>query len=152
MKVPKAKLAKKEFRVLNKYRLELRWESVSYNDEEVASLQGAYFTGPVLKETARINENDQLTLDMTLQHRIFIPEYYQATLKWKGVEYKGDKVFLKGATIKGKYVNSIETLRNSDWLLIDCADHEEKKHPFHLVYWAEVRKIDGEEKFKEDRN
>lgn len=138
-------------RVINKYRLELRWDSVEYNRDNVATLAGAYFTGPVLKEAAQIRENDQLTLDMTSQHSIFIPDYYQAVLQWKEVEYKQGKVFLKGATVKGKYVNSLDTLKASDWILIDCFEHEEKKHPFHLVYWAEVRKVDGDEKFKAGR-
>lgn len=134
-------------RVWTKYRLELHWDSVSYQEDGVAVLHGAYFSGPVLKDAARINDNDQLIVDMTTQHKIFIPEYYQASLKWSAVTYKDGKVFLSNATLKGKYVNSIDTLRDSDWLLIDCANHEEKKHPFHLVYWAEVRQREGAEKF-----
>jgi len=138
-------------KILNKYRLELRWNGVEYNQEDLAQLKGAYFTGPVLKETAQVRENDQMTLDMTHQHKIYIPDYYQAILRWSGVEYKDGKIFLTGATIKGKYVNSISRLRSNDWILIDCADHEEKKHAFHLVYWSEVINASGEEKFKEDR-
>jgi hypothetical protein len=134
-------------RVSKKYRLELHWTSIEYNRSNVATLKGAYFTGPVLKEAAQVQENDQLTLDMTQQHLVFVPEYYQAVLKWKGVEYKDACVFLKDATIKGKHINSIETLQDRDWLLIDCLDHEEKRHPFHLVYWAEVKKEDGGNKY-----
>ena len=134
-------------KVSNRYRLELRWASVQYTADNVALLEGAYFCGPVLKDAAKINPNDQLTIDMTQQHLLFIPDYYQAVLKWKAVEYKEGKVLLGEATLKGKYVNSIEKLRKADWILIDCANHEVKKHPFNLVYWSEVRKEDGEEKF-----
>jgi hypothetical protein len=134
-------------RVLNRYRLELHWNKVEYPTGNVAVLKGAYFTGPVLKEAAKVNPNDQLMLDMTYQHMIFIPEYYQALLQWKGVEYKGDKIFLVGATLKGKYINSVDTLGDSDFILIDCKEHEEEEHPFHLVYWAEVCKESGEEKY-----
>jgi len=137
-------------RVLTKYRLELRWDKVSYPEEDVAVIKGAYFCGPVLQEAAKINENDQLILDMTPQHLVFIPDYYQAVLKWKGVEYLDDKIFLKGATIKGKYVNSVATLRDTDWVLIDCTEHEVKSHPFHIAYWAEVHKAEGSDKFKEE--
>lgn len=133
-------------KVITKYRLELHWDSVDYADE-VALLKGAYFTGPVLREAAQIQPNDELTLDMTGQHLIFIPDYYQGVLKWQGVDYVGDRVFLKGATLKGKHVNSIETLKDNEWILIDCSQHEEEKHPFNLVYWAEVRRESGEEKF-----
>jgi hypothetical protein len=135
--------------VLQKYKLELRWDAVEYNDEDLAVLKGAYFTGPVLKEAAQLRDEDQLTLDMTSQHAIFTPmaDYYHAILYWKGVEYKGDRIFLKEAWVRGKYVNSLETLENSNWILIDCAQHEEEKHPFHLVYWAKVMKAEGEEKY-----
>ncbi len=134
-------------RILNKYRLELHWDTVEYPEDEVAVLKEAYFTGLVLKEAAQIQGDDQLMLDMTQQHQIFIPDYYQAVLKWKGVEYKGDKVFLKAATIKGKHVNSVETLNDTDFILIDCQQHEQEKHPFHLVYWAEVCKETKEAKY-----
>lgn len=134
-------------RVFNKYRLELHWDSVEYSDDQTAVLKGAYFAGPVLKNAAKIADNDQLIVDLTQQHLLFVPDYYQALLKWGAVEYKEDKVLLKGVTIRGRYVNSLEKLGNNDWLLIDCKEHEEKKHPFHLVYWAEVRKEDGGEKY-----
>lgn len=134
-------------RILNKYRLELHWDKVEYPDEELAILKGAYFSGPVLKDAAKINDNDQLLLDMTSQHSILIPDYYHAALKWGKVEYQRDKVFLKDSTIRGKYVNSIETLEDTDWIVIDCKEHEEAKHPFHLVYWAEICKKSKEKKF-----
>jgi len=134
-------------RVVTKYRLELHWDSVEHNENELAVLRGAYFSGPVLVEAEQLREEDSLILDMTSQHMLFIPDYYQSTLNWKGVEYKGNKIFLKEAWVKGKYVNSIEPLRDTDWILIDCREHEESKHPFNLVYWAEVCKEDKEKKF-----
>ncbi len=134
-------------RILNKYRLELYWDKVEYNREDVAVLKGAYFEGPVLQEAAQLNEDDSLVLDMTKQHMIFIPDYYQSTLSWKGVEYKDNRIYLKEAFIKGKHVNSIETLKNNDWILIDCHEHEQDTHVFHLVYWAEVRNLEKEKKF-----
>lgn len=133
-------------RVVNKYRLELHWNKIEY-DEESALPKDSYFIGPVLVEAARIQPNDELLLDMTNQHLVFVPDYYQAVLKWGEINYKQDRVFLKDVTIKGKYVNSIETLKNTDWILIDCSQHEEAKHPFNLVYFSEVKKETGEEKF-----
>lgn len=153
-------------KVLNKYRLELHWKSVTYNEEEVAVLAGAYFSGPVLQEAMRLEEEDKLTLDMTKQHVVFaaMDDHYQAILNWKGVYYRGNRIFLKEAWLQGRYVNSLEMLRDTDWFLIDCAAHDiEKyegkrgkkigpgvyetnyKHP--LVYWAEIHKDDKERKF-----
>jgi hypothetical protein len=136
-------------KVLKKYRLELHWDSVSYDTDEVASLKGAYFTGPVLKEAARINDEDQLIMDMTKQHAILpaMEDYYQALLKWRGVEYKEDCVYLKEASMQGKYVNSLERLENDDWILIDCREHESEKHPYLLVYWSEVHTKDQGAKY-----
>ncbi len=135
--------------VLTKYRLELHWDSVEIVEDDRAVLKGAYFTGPVLSDAAQINDDDQLTLDMTKQHAILAPkeDYYQAVLKWKGVDYKDDKVFLKEVWLRGKYVNSLEKLENDDWILIDCREHEEANHPFLLVYWAEVYKKEKERKY-----
>ncbi len=136
-------------RVLHKYRLELRWESVDYTRPEVAVLKGAYFAGPVLKDSEQLREEDELTLDMTKQHMVFSPmqDFYQAVLHWKGVQYQGNKIFLKEAHIKGKYVNSLETLENTDWILIDCKGHDDSNHPFNLVYWSEIHKFDNSEKY-----
>ena len=135
--------------VLTRYRLELHWDSVEIAEDDRAVFKGAYFTGPVLSDAAQINDDDQLTLDMTKQHAILAPtiDYYQAVLKWKGVDYKDDKVFLKEAWLRGKYVNSLEKLESDDWILIDCREHEEKNHPFLLVYWAEVYKKEKERKY-----
>ena len=135
--------------VLTKYRLELSWDAVEYNEEDRAVLTGAYFAGPVLSDAARINDDDQLILDLTKQHVILaaMDDYYQAVLKWKGVDYKDDKVLLKECWVKGKYVNSLEKLENDDWILIDCREHEEENHPFLLVYWAEIYKKEKERKY-----
>ena len=151
-------------RILDKYRLELHWNSVTYNREDVAIFEGAYFCGPVFKDAEKLRDEDELIVDMTDQHQILIPEYYQAVLRGKGVEYERDRVFLKEAFLRGKHVNAVETLGNNDWLLIDCTAHDVQNyqgkrgkkmasggyltnytHP--LVYGAEVRKATGEEKF-----
>lgn len=134
-------------RVLNKYHLELHWDKVEYIADDMISLKQAYFIGSVLKDTVKINCNDGLLLDMTYQHMIFIPEYYQVSLKWKEIQYQDDKIFLKQATIKGKHVNSIEPLNDDDFILIDCKEHDETKHAYNLVYWAEVCKQDKDKKY-----
>lgn len=154
-------------KVLTKYRLELHWKSVSYTREDLAVLTGAYFSGPVLKDAVKLRNEDQLTLDLTRQHWIFPPmkDFYQGTLFWKGIEYKEDRIYLKEARIQGKYVNSIETLADTNWILIDCKEHDTKKvmegkrgkklapgvyqtiYNHSLVYWAEIMKDEGEAKY-----
>jgi hypothetical protein len=153
--------------VLPKYRLELHWESVVYHQTEVATLKGAYFSGSALKDAEKLRDEDQLILDMTQQHWVFVPmqDFYQATLYWKGVEYRGDRIYLKEARLQGKYVNSIVPLKNDNWILIDCKEHDSKKmtvgkrgkklapgvyqtiYTHTIPYWAEIMKGTGEEKF-----
>ena len=133
--------------VIDKYRLELRWGKVEYNREDVAVLKQAYFIGPVLLDSAQLLYEDSLVIDMTSQHSLLVEDYYHATLSWKGVQYKRDRIVLTEAWIKGKYVNSIETLENTDWILINCTQHDQKKHPYNLVYFSQVCKEDKERKF-----
>jgi hypothetical protein len=135
--------------VLTKYRLELHWDSVEYNEDDLAVLKGAYFTGPVLSDAVKLNDVDQLMLDMTKQHIILpaMEDYYQALLNWKGVEYKEDKVYLKEVSVRGKYINALEKLENDDWILIDCREHESELHPYLLVYWAEIHKKERGQKY-----
>jgi len=153
-------------KVLPKYRLELRWKDVEYKTDDVAHLKGAFFTGPVLKHAAQINPEDHLLLDLTKQHVIFPPmaDYYHAFLDWKGVEYKENKVYLKEAWVRGKYVNTLEKLSKDDWILIDCKGHDTEdyapkkgkrvapgvhmqKYNHLLVYYAEVQKKEEERKY-----
>ncbi len=134
-------------KIWEKYRLELHWKSVEYNRDDMAVFKGAYFEGPVLKEAAELVEEDSLVLDMTDQHSLLVPNYYQAILQWKGLRYEDARIYLKEAHIKGKYVNSIDTLKNDDYILIDCREHEMAIHIYHLVYWAEVRKNNRGSKF-----
>jgi hypothetical protein len=135
--------------VLTRYRLELHWDSVEYNEDDRAVLKGAYFTGPVLEDAAEINEADQLVLDMTKQHVILaaMDDFYQAVLQWEGLDYKDGRVFFKEVTLKGKYVNSLEKLEDDNWILINCRGHDDSEHPFNLVYWAEVHKKEGGRKY-----
>lgn len=153
-------------KVLSKYRLELHWDSIDYSQEGIASLKGSYFTGPVLKQAAQLNDQDQLLLDMSQQHVIFPPvtDYYQATLHWKGIAYQEDRVILKNAWITGKYVAKVEKFNDQDWLLIDCKGHDTedykpkkgkrvapglytKVYKHQVVYYAEIQRKEGGEKY-----
>jgi hypothetical protein len=117
----------------DQYRLELHWEKVNYKDE-IAILQGAYFSGPVLKNAQKLNEKDEMTLDTSKQYFVFVPHFYIAKLEWDGINYIGDKIYLKSARITNKYINSLPKLKNSDYFVIDTFNHEELTHPFFINY------------------
>jgi hypothetical protein len=118
----------------DKYQLELRWDTVEYEKEGLAIVRGAYFTGPALKISQQLNEQDEIKIDMTKQYFIFVPSFYIAKVKWNGIEYKDDRIYLKEVIIENKYVNSIPKLKDTDYFLIDTAKHEEETHAFHPNY------------------
>ena len=94
----------------DQYKLELHWDKVAYKDN-IAILTGAYFTGPVLKISQRLNEKDEINLDTSKQYFMFVPNFYIAKLEWDGIEYKDNKIYLKSAQIKNKNINSKKLVR-----------------------------------------
>ena len=118
----------------DRYRLELHWSDVIYEREGVAKLSGAYFSGPALKISQKLNDKDEINIDMTNQYVIFVPNFYIAKLKWDGIEYTATSVKLKTAIIENKFVNSIPQLKKNDYFVIDTFKHEEQTHAFHLNY------------------
>ena len=126
--------------VLERNRLELHWDKVQYPEEGVAVLYGAYLCGPVFKDAAQIQDNDRLTLDLTKQHQMYIPNFYQATLTWKRAIHKIEqgKVFLEEAIVKNKFLTSLERLSDEDYILVDCKGHDHRSHAYNLIYLAQV--------------
>ena len=130
---------------LSKYRLELHWESLEKNDDNLCFLYGAYFFGPALKIAQKINPHDNITLDLTPQYSKLITNYYFLTLSWNEVEYKDNKVYLKNTILKGDFVNNVSTLSNVDFIYIDTELHENEKHLYNLVYPSKIVNREGEE-------
>jgi hypothetical protein len=124
-----------------RYRLELRWEGITYHDEQTAVLTGAYFTGPVLKEAQQIQSPDFIDLDLTKQHLLVFDSYYIVRLSWEGVEYCSDgTVALQEAVLSNKLLRSLHNVEDKDYILINTEKHEEELHAYNLVYDAEVMK------------
>jgi hypothetical protein len=133
----------------NKYRLELHWDKVSVligtgGLEDVFLLENAYFCGPVLKDAAQINPNDNIMLDTTFQHSIFVPSFYLSKFSWKNVIYSNDKVYLEDAYLVLKNINSIPKISDTDFFVINCSKHEEATHANYLTYEAYLVDENGE--------
>ena len=125
--------------ISDKYRLELHWSKVIYDREGMIKFINPCFSGPGLKNSAKINDNDFISLDMTSQHTIFIPNYYIAKLSWEKATYLNNKVLLGDTTLMDKNINVTPKLKNDDYFVIDLKEHEEKTHAFNLVYYCEMR-------------
>ena len=118
---------------MDRYRLELHWDKVEYK-EGVAQMTGAYFTGPVLQISQRLNEKDKINIDMTNQYTVFIPNFYIAELEWNGIRYEHDRIYLDNVRITNKSINSTPKLKHSDYFVIDTSKHEEQTHPYYMNY------------------
>ncbi len=127
-----------------KYRLELHWDSIVYHNDKEATLEGAYFWGPALKEAAKIESPDFIDLDLTPQLLVVIDSYYIVRLTWKGVKYRADKVILEGAVLLNDRLKGLHKFERGDSILINTENHEESKHPYHLVYESQVIRVDKE--------
>ena len=122
---------------MDKYVLELHWVNVRYvenDDGVVVYLDGAYFSGPVLRIATKIQNNESIRLDFTEQYAILLKDYHIAILKWGEVIYSGNIAYLKDAYINVAKKCKIPNFLSDDFLVIDTSLHEEKTHSMYLNY------------------
>ena len=133
-----------------KYRLELHWKKVVYLSDGVVNLQGAYFSGPVLRDAEKINSPDYIDLDLTPQLIEVFNSYYIVRLDWDEAKYKADgSVELIGARLTNSHLRTLHKVEEGDYILINTEKHEEKTHAFYLVYESTIiRKNEEKGTFK----
>ena len=128
-----------------KYKLELHWEKVKYEQDGLCKLIGAFFSGPALSNAEKINDNDTIKLDFFTQYLIFVKNVYVGDLSWGEVLYNDKKVILKDALIThDTELNKVPKLRDTDYLVIDTSNHEMAVHQFNLLYTTYVVSEGGE--------
>jgi len=133
------------FLLSERYRLELHWEKVKYIRDDICELIGALFSGPALLNAEKINDNDSIKLDFFKQYLIFVKDVYVGELSWAEVIYRDKIVILKDAKIThDSESNKIPKFNNTDYLVIDTANHEMAVHAFNLVYTTYVLNKEGE--------
>lgn len=135
-----------KFLLSERYRLELHWKKANYEREGLCKLQDAFFSGPVLKMTQKINGNDHINLDFFKQYLVFVKNVYVAKLSWGEVIYnKNGTVTLKDAIIAhATELNRVPKFGNTDYIVIDTQKHEAATHQFYLVYESFVVNENGE--------
>lgn len=128
-----------------RYKLELHWEKVKYEQDGICKLIGTYFSGPALSNAEKINDNDTIKLDFFNQYLVFVKNVYVGDLSWNEVVYNGKKVVLKGAKIThDTELNKVPKLKDTDYLVIDTSNHEMAVHAFNLLYTTYVVNEGGE--------
>ncbi len=131
-----------QFSFGEKYRLEVHWQQTSY-DEGCVKLDGCELKGPVLTELTQLEIKDAILLDFISQYISLLPQYYIAKLSWKGVTYKEGAIALDNVIIDSDHINSLPTLNDNDFLVIDTSNHEDEKHNYSINYRTYVIKPDG---------
>lgn len=133
----------KKFIIAERYKLEIHWQKVKYNQKGVASFEGCYLSGPVLSEVEQLSENDFIKLDFVNQYLIFVKYYYIAKLSWKTVRYTPIKIFLGDVVLENMNLNVVPKLRDNDYIVVDTENHKSETHSSYLIYPAYLLKFDG---------
>lgn len=134
-----------KFMISEIYRLELHWAKLERPKDGIIILKDAYFSGPVLARALKINNNDSIRLDFCQQYSILVQNYYVADLTWHEVEYINKIIKIKDAKIKyGLQVDKAADLKDSDYLVIDTANHEVRVHRFNMLYTTYIVSADND--------
>jgi hypothetical protein len=127
----------KDFFISEMFKLEIRWEGVSYNKKGVCFFDGAFFSGPAISIAEEIKHNDSIMLDFYSQYIKLVRGVYVGNFSWKDRHYSkdGNIVLLDNATLYGKYeLNNVPTLKKDDFFVIDTSNHTPEKHGNNLLY------------------
>ena len=133
-----------EFIFSDRFRLELHWESTTYEQDGICKLSSVYFSGPALVEAGRIKDNDNIMLDFFQQYLVLVDNVYVAKFSWGQVIYnKDDTITLKNAYIThDTELNKVPKLMDTDHLIIDTSNHESEVHQFNPLYKTYVVNTD----------
>ena len=133
-----------KFLLSERYRLELHWDNVE-RKPGLMVLKGAYFSGPVLSQAIKLNDNDIIKLDFCDQQFVVVNNVYIADFSWGRATYTDKMIHLKPAVIKfDAKLKGIPSLVDTDYLVIDTEKHEVSKHAYNMVYPAFVIDKDKE--------
>lgn len=127
----------KGFSLSERFRLELHWDSVVYEQPGKCRVNNTYFTGPVLQIAQKMNSNDSIMLDFFSQYLYLVKGVYVAKFTWGEVKYVDNdlKIILSDTFIEhDTELNNVPALVDSDWLMIDTKGHDVRNHPHMLVY------------------
>lgn len=134
-----------KFLLSERYRLELHWQSVERPQPGLMVLTGAYFSGPVLGQAIKLNDNDMIRLDFCDQHFVIVNNVYISDFSWGRATYADKKIHLKPAVMKfDPELKGVPNLVDTDHLVIDTEKHEVSKHAYNMVYPAFVINRDEE--------
>ena len=128
-----------DFVLSERYRLELHWDRVDRPKPGRMVFKNAYFSGPVLQQALKLNDNDKIVLDFCDQHFVLVKNIYIADLSWGKVIYEDKIIRLQPAIMEfDPKLKNIPSLKDKDYLVINTEDHEVSKHIYNISYPALV--------------
>jgi len=127
-----------------RYRLEIHWEKVIYEQDGIAKLERCYLSGPAIKEVVEMEQKDTIDLDFFNQYMLFVKSYYIARLAWEGIRRISDKIYLNNVILTNQKVEAVPKLNDDDYIVVDTKDHEDEKHQYNLTYPSFLVKSTGE--------
>jgi len=131
------------FRIDNRYKLELHWGKVTYIDNDVVKLSNSFFSGPVIVDVDEIRDADSINLDFSKQYSYFMDSYYIAILGWDGIDIRPDKILLDNVTLRNESIKTVPKLHNDDYLIMDTSNHESDIHYQNFNYRTYLVNRDG---------
>ena len=118
-----------------KYRLDLKWNSVIYN-ENICYFKNATFSGPAIQFAERVEPNNMMLLDFFKQYFMFAKTAYIANFSWGDIKYLDNNIILLGnAKLEhDSEINKVPKMRNTDYVVINTTNHDAEKHIWHPTY------------------
>lgn len=135
------------FLISEQFKLEIHWENVVYGEQGACFFTNAYLSGPALQIAQKINNNDNILLDLYSQYIVLSKGAYVLPFFWDTVTYSGDgkKVLLENARIvHNEDLTNAPKINSSDYIVIDTSDHRSDIHQYSMVYKALLIKEDHE--------
>ena len=127
----------KQFLLSERFKLEIKWDDVIYEQPGVCRFINARFSGPALQIAQKINDIDHILLDFYSQYIVLVKGVFVAKFDWSGLEYTETErvIYLKNATLSHPTeLNNVPILKRTDYFVVDTSDHTPAKHGQNLVY------------------
>jgi hypothetical protein len=136
--------------IKERYRLELKWDSIERVNGIITNVHNARFCGPALRIAHKIQPHNNILLDLTPQvfntkdfSAIKGLNYYWSKFVWEKVMYCDGLAFLGDTRFESQFISNDISLKNTDYVVINTEKHEEKTHVYHVVYDAQVVNREG---------
>lgn len=126
---------------------DILWNQFIIIDRTTVNLVRPIFQGPGISQSYKLVEKDRISIDLTKQFfaKLKDKDFLIVDVEWNGVRYiKEDTVELGSVLLRNLSLRASQHIRDSDFLRVYLAGHDDKNHHKNLVYFSEIRNEYGE--------